>query len=149
MVAAMRVPTLGSALAIACGVAAAACSGAEALGPTEIAGEYVLVSVGGNPVPVVVMEPGGPRTFRAGSLTLGVDQHFVKSTDIERCLTSCTLTRVVVHGTWSVLPDGSLRFDGDAGHSDPPPLVIADGRRITFCAGAAGEPCVPELVFER
>jgi hypothetical protein len=145
----MRVVTVGRVIALACGVVAAACSGAEALGPTEIAGEYALVSVGGNPVPVVVMQPGGPRTFRGGSLELGADRHFVKWTEIERCLDTCTRTRVTVHGTWSVLPDGSLHFDGDAGHSDPPPLVIADGRRVTFCAGAAGEPCVPELVFER
>src|SRR3982750_4191148 len=129
----MRVMTFGRALAIACGVAAAGCSGAEALGPTEIAGAYALVSVGGNPVPVVVMQPGGPRTFRGGGLTLGADQHFVQWTEIERCVDTCTLTRVTVHGTWSVLPDGSLRFVGDAGQSDPPPLVIAAGRRITFC----------------
>jgi len=143
----MRIVTIKRALAS--GIVAAACSGADALGPLPVPGEYALVSVGGNPVPVVVMQPGGPRTYLGGSLTLAADQHFVQVTEIERCLTSCTVTPVTVHGTWSVLPDGSLRFDGDAGHADPPPLVIADGRRITFCAGAAGEACVPELVFER
>lgn len=59
---------------------------------------------------------------------------------------TCVTSTVIVHGAWSVLNGGSLRFTGNDG---VPPLVLGDGVRITFCAGPYGQPCQEDQVYER
>ncbi|MFL5384082.1 MAG: hypothetical protein ACJ8GN_16290 [Longimicrobiaceae bacterium] len=141
----MRRRRLAGVLVIAC----AACSGDQPLSPESLPGEYALGAVGASAVPVTVYDPGGPRTYLGGTLTLSADQDYVLTKEVRRCTTACTEGTVVEHGIWSVLADGSLTFRGDNGVSDPPPLVLAKGREIVFCVGAAGEPCQPAWVFQR
>jgi hypothetical protein len=145
----MRASRLAGALVIGFGCGSGGCSGDGPIAPGSLPGEYTLVAVGASTVPVTVYEPGGPRTYLGGSLTLSADQGYAMTKDVRRCTTACTETTVVEHGTWSVLADGSLTFRGDNGVSDPPPLVLAKGREIVFCVGAAGEPCTPGWVFQR
>jgi hypothetical protein len=148
----MRITPMAVALAmVVCGAALSACLKDEVLEPAPLpAGAYRLVSVGGQPLPAVMVPPGGPRTYLAGSLDLAQDQSFVQATDIQRCQSAgaCTTSTVTVHGTWSVLPDGTLAMHGDAGESSPPPLIIARAGRITICSTAAGQPCQPDLVYQ-
>ena len=146
----MRLGTAVGALVVGCGVLAAACSGADTLEPGQVAGDYVLVSVGGQSLPATVIPPGGPRTYLGGYLTLGADRHFVQVASIQSCPNgTCSVGTLTIQGTWSVLQDGSLYFDGDHGHAEPPPLVLADGRRVTFCASSSAQPCTPEQQYER
>ena len=146
----MGAKSVVGALMALCAVAAGCSDPRDYLIPPPIPGEYALVAVGGSPLPATVIPPGGPRTYLRGTLTLGDDGTFVRATDIERCASgSCTTTTVTVRGTWTKLSGGSLRFVGDDGVTDPPPLVLGDGAGITFCAGPYGQPCQAEQVYER
>ena len=125
-----RTRRLGLAVLVA---ASLACSGSESTGPDPIEGTYTLQTMGGRPLPVlVIQDEDGSIEITAGSVTLRAPNGFTMALSFRQ--TSGTRVSTVtdqVDGTWTrsgstvtltadgeavsaTLSDGTLRMVGEA-----------------------------------